>query len=87
MSPKKIGYFLEKFKQLTPPDDFLKTHISQFIEEEIGLCVDKKQINISKKIVYIDAKPLIKNEIFFRKESLLEKINKTSKGRIIKDIR
>lgn len=84
---KHLSSYLDKFRSITPPDDFLKSHILQLIKNKLGVDIDKKNIEISKGVVYIKTGPSIKNEIFIKKSLLLDEIKEISQKKIIKDIR
>jgi len=66
-----IGEYLKKFTKITPPDDFLKEIILEGVKTEIGIDIDKKNITVSGGIVYIKTSPIIKNEIFMKKEKII----------------
>ncbi len=77
--------FLNKFNDLKPKDDILKEEISNIIFLLLNIKIEKKYINIKNNSIYIKTSNIIKNEIFFKKSEILNKINiKTNK--ILKNI-
>ena len=84
---KHLSSYLDKFRNIVPPDDFLKSYILQLIKNKLGVDIGKKNIEISKGVVYIKTGPSIKNEIFIKKSFLLDEIKEISQKKIIKDIR
>lgn len=83
-----IENLLNKFRNITPPDDLVKTEISRIFSEKIKLEIDKKKIKVINGIAYIDASPAVKSAIFTGKSNILKEINsQLNKKEIIKDIR
>lgn len=82
-----VIHYLSKFKKISPPDDFLKKEISILIEKEIGIPIQKKNVEINRGIIFIKEKPIIKNEIFLNKKNILEKIRIISVDKKIYDIK
>ena len=87
MDIKKIGDYLSKFSNLTPPDDSLKNHIQELLKEELRVEIKKEDIKITNSIIYLTTPSVVKNEIFLQKKSLLLKINSFSKKRSLHDIK
>lgn len=69
-----INNFLEKFKKLTPPDDDIKEEIIEIISSLFKKEIDKKQIAIKNSVIYIESDPVLKNEIFMKKQFILSKL-------------
>ena len=84
---KGIESFLEKFKKLLKYDREIKKIIIEVVKNIIGVEVKEEDIKIQNKILYIKANPYIKNEIFIKKDLILERLKKSLKNKIIKDIR
>jgi len=79
--------YLSKFAKLTPPDDSLKKFFIRLVEKELKITLDKKSLKLQNKIFYLTASPIIKNEIFLKKNILLEKLKVFSPNETINDIR
>ena len=84
---RNIAYYLEKFKKFSPPDDYLKNSIKQILESEMEIFIGKENIEIRQGVIYIKESPLIKNEIFLKKDFILEKIKDSAGKRMVKDIK
>ncbi len=82
-----IGSFLEKFKNITPPDDFLKKTFISVVKEETGIEVPRKDIKITHGVIYLSASPTIKSELYIKKSLLLKRISAALSKEQISDIR
>ena len=71
-----IGLFLEKFKIITPPDDFIKKTVIEVIKNKTNIDIVRDTIKIEGAIVYMTVSSVVKNELYMRKKDLLEEINK-----------
>jgi len=86
MSFGKISNFLDKFKKLTPPDYLIKVSLFEIVKSELGIELNKENIKVNNFVIFIKEKPIIKNEIYFKKEIILNKLNKELSIKI-KDIK
>ena len=84
---KEIESFLEKFKKLLRYDREIKKTITEIIKNSVNIYIKESEIKIQNKVLYIKANPYIKNEIFIKKDLILERLKKSLKNKIIKDIR
>ncbi len=66
-----LGYFLDKYRSLVPPDDFLKEATADVIFRVIGKPLDKKMLSVRNNKIYIKASPAVKNQIFLHKQKIL----------------
>ncbi|MCR4330518.1 MAG: hypothetical protein NUV49_01395 [Patescibacteria group bacterium] len=82
-----IENFLKRFTLLTPPDDAIRRGVQEVLEKEIGVFVEKKNISIHNNIIYIKTKPLFKNEIFIKKQSILKELEKKFHQKTPRDIK
>jgi len=78
-----IEKYLERFKTITPPENITKKHIIHSIEEKTGILLKNKNIKIQNATVFIKTNPFIKNEIFYRKNEIIDFYNKVSGGKKI----
>lgn len=51
-----------------------KDAIRKIIGEEIGKEISKKDIEIKNNIIYLNIKPIYKNEIFLKQEKILQRL-------------
>lgn len=84
-----IGNFLEKFKNITPPDKFVKDVLIGVVKDTVNIDIEKDNIDVRNGTIFITVDPIIKSEIFFKKseiiKSLTEKLKKYKKT--IREIR
>lgn len=78
-----IGKYLEKFKILGNSRFFLRDTVKDSIKEICGIDIDPKDIFIKEGLARISTKPIIKNEIFLKKQKILESINTKSEQKIL----
>ena len=60
-----IKLYLERFKNLRPPDDQLKTLLVGIIKDECGVVLDKKNLVVSNWSLFIKAPAAAKNEVYY----------------------
>ena len=87
MSVKKINTALEKYKKITPPDEFVRTSVAEIIRRMIGADISIKDISIRRAVVYVHVKPIFKNEIYIKKRDILNAINTRCPQIKIEDVR
>jgi hypothetical protein len=84
-----ISDYLAKFKNITPPDKFVKDELVSVVKDVVGVEIEKGDIDVRNGTIFLSVDPLIKNEIFLRKgevmESLKEKLRAYKKT--VRDIR
>jgi hypothetical protein len=81
-----IDIFLKKFRKLTPPDSYIREIISSVIFNNLKIKINIKKIAIKNNIIYIKEKPVIKNEIFIHKKTILKEIKKKLKNKTFNNI-
>ncbi len=78
-----ISGFFDKFLQLSATNDFLKKTVADAIFSVTGFQLDLKDIEISGKKAKIKQSPVLKTELFLKKEKILQKLlelkNETTK--------
>ncbi|MCR4284085.1 MAG: hypothetical protein NUV64_02075 [Parcubacteria group bacterium] len=84
---KTLSPFLEKFKSLKIPKEAIVDDIMEIILNKTGIKLEKENIVVNKPTVFIKANPMIKNEIFFKKQQILEELEKQFYSKTIIDIR
>ena len=87
MSVKKINITLEKYKKITPPDEFVRTSVAEVIHRLVGVDIPIKDISMRRAVVYIRTKPIFKNEIYIKKRDILNAINVQCPQTKIEDVR
>jgi len=69
-----IEGFLERFRSFTPPNNVIREAVIGILKKETGVLVDKKHISVVNNIVYVKTKPIIKNEVFIKKQEILKEL-------------
>ncbi|MDP3725755.1 MAG: hypothetical protein Q8R36_00985 [bacterium] len=82
-----ISSFLEKFKNIAPPDDFLKKTFISVVKDETGIEVLCGDIKITHGTIYLSASPTIKSELYIKKPLLLKRMSAALSKEQISDIR
>ena len=81
--------FLDRFRNLTPPDQFIKKECISVIKNRLNVEIKKEDISIKNNIIYINTSSTIKSELFIKKEDLLKELSEciSKYNRNIIDIR
>lgn len=66
-----ISGFLEKFKKFDQSKTLQTENIIKSIEKVVGVTVDKKSLVIKNGVLSIHGSPVLRQEIFLKKENLL----------------
>ena len=83
-----ISELLEKFKKILQTDTQVKDLFVRVLKGELNYDADAKNITLKDGIIYMSDKPIVKNEVFMKKEKILMKLNQLlPKGKKIIDIR
>jgi hypothetical protein len=77
-----IGKYLEKFKTLSFSRNYFKNIVVEAVKEFCKIEIDTKNINIKEGVVRVNERPIVKNEIFLKKEKILRLIKEKSQGKI-----
>ena len=87
MSINNIDGFLERFKKLKPTDLHIKESLIWIIKDVYGTTLKNEEIKVSKDIIFLNIHPTFKTELFFKRNEILERLNKEIKPLVIKDIK
>jgi len=87
MDIKNISEFLDKFKNILSKGYGLRDVIIVSVKDITGLDIKIEKIKISNDTAFIKTSPVIKSEIYLKKEKILQKINSNFKYPVLKDIR
>ena len=85
---KKITSLLNKLKNITPPDIFIRKTLIKIIESNLGFKVSIEKVFFNQKtgIITLKINSLEKTVLFLKKGLIIEKINQSLKENLIKDI-
>lgn len=78
--------FLEKAKKSLLGNQTLKEDIVSVIKEKTGIELLNKDISIINKKIKISAHPVIKNEIFLKKVTIISSLKEKQKNLLIEGI-
>jgi hypothetical protein len=85
-----IAKYLEKFTKLSTSRSFLRESVASSIKEVCGFDIDPSKIDEKEGIVRISERPIIKSEIFLKKQKILKsiesKIGLPGQGKKVTDI-
>ena len=86
---KLVGDFLSRFKNLTPPNDSIKTALIESVRENIGVSISKNAVRLAQNTAFISSSSIIKNTIQINRGKILESLyEKTPKAKdFVRDIR
>lgn len=67
-----IGKYLEKFTVLSTSRNYLRESVVSSIKEVCGFDIDQSKIDEKEGIIRISERPIIKSEIFLKKQKILK---------------
>lgn len=67
-----IAIYLDKFKNIESESLIFKKNIILCLESVLKINIDKKNIKINNKIVYLNVNPILKSEIFINKKRIIK---------------
>jgi len=70
-----ISIYLDKFKNIESKSSVLKNIIIDSVKNVLKADIDKKNIEIKNGIIYLKVNPVLKNEIFINKNSIIRELN------------
>lgn len=77
MAWSSLGNYLDKFRRIKAPKDFLKDKISLTIKDILKFEIELKDIEVRGAVIFIRTNnAALKNVIFLNKEKILEKLSK-----------
>lgn len=88
MAWENIGRFLERFSNLRPPKKFIQEETAKAIKSVVNIEINPDEIEERGGVVYIKTKnSSLKNEIFLKKEKILNSLKERAGSRAPKDLR
>ena len=80
-----IAKYLEKFKVMSCSRDFVRNSLADSIKQICHIEIDPKKIDIKGGLARINERPIIKSEIFLKKDKILKSLSEEV-GEKVKDI-
>jgi hypothetical protein len=71
---QNLGSFFDKFKNIITGTKFQKDAIVSIVNSISKTSIKDTNVNVKDHIIYITAHPLIRNEIFMRKQKILSEL-------------
>ncbi|MFA6430632.1 MAG: hypothetical protein WC229_03105 [Candidatus Paceibacterota bacterium] len=78
-----IAKYLEKFTVLANSRHFLRDSVQGAIKEICGIEIDPKKIEVKDFVARINERPIIKSEIFLKKNRILSSLKDKTGGKVI----
>lgn len=73
----EVKDLLVRFSGLLQNSEGKKIFIQETIKEVTGISINSEDIKIKNGTIFLNTKPIYKNEIFFKKEEIFSKLKKT----------
>jgi len=70
-----ISIYLDKFKNIESKNSVLIKIIIDSVKNILKVDIDKKNIQIKNGVIYLKVNPVLKNEIFINKNSLIRELS------------
>lgn len=83
----EIKDLLNKFNKILLSEEGKKETVRQAISSVLGQEIDSKDIKIKNNIIYLNIKPIYKNEIFIKQEKILSLLQDSFGDKAPKNIR
>lgn len=80
---------MEKFKNITPPDKFVKDVFIGVVKDAVNIELEKDNLDVRNGTIFISIDPIIKSEIFLKKTEIMKNLTEKLEGykKTIRDIR
>ena len=72
----KVGNLLDRYSHLAPPDLSVRQIVCECVQKELGIKIPLQRISIDRRQIFIQASPVVRNEIMMRKIKILEEISR-----------
>ncbi len=73
----EIKDLLLRFNNLLLSEEIKKASIAEVLKQTVGLHIEPGDIKIKNNIIYLNIKPIYKNEILLKEEEIFLKLKKT----------
>ncbi len=71
----EIKDLVYRFKNILLSAEFKIVSIQKVIFEVVNININKEDIKLRNNIVYLNIKPIYKNEVFLKKQKILERLS------------
>jgi hypothetical protein len=73
----EIKDLLNKFSDILLSEEVKKKSIKDIISEVVRVNIKNEDIKIKNNVIYLDIKPIYKNEIFLKRDEILSKLQES----------
>lgn len=73
---RSIDSFFERVRKVLGNDTYTRSVVSEVLSESLGVSFDSRNISIHGAKVSLTTTPLIRGEIYMKKEKILTEINR-----------
>jgi hypothetical protein len=73
----EIKDLLERFGNILLKEELKKEAIKEILSKAINFEIKKEDIKIKNGVVYLKIKPIYKNEIFLKKDQIIQEVEKS----------
>lgn len=87
MDYNHIKNYLDKFRNILFSKDETYRIISEIIQKNTSILIEKKNIQIKGSLIHIKASPLVKGEILMKKDKILSDLSQVLTQVSFKEIR
>ncbi|MBI2631126.1 hypothetical protein HYW73_02845 [Candidatus Nomurabacteria bacterium] len=83
----EIKDLLSRFSNILLSEEGKKESVRKIVGEVIGIDIQKEKIKIKNNVIYLNVKPIYKNEIFLKQEKIFTKLEEAFGKKSPKNIR
>lgn len=83
----EIKDLLARFEKILTGGEIKKELIVDIVAEITGVIIKKEDLKLQNGVLYLNIKPIYKNEIFIKKEKLLSRLESAFGQKAPKDVR
>ncbi|MES2087941.1 MAG: hypothetical protein V4467_03020 [Patescibacteria group bacterium] len=73
---EKISFFLEKFKTLGLGDILTKRLFAEQVEKVLNIKLNKDDVSLRDGVIYVKAHPVLKSELYMKKQLVIDELSK-----------
>jgi hypothetical protein len=73
---KTINLLLQRFKNISPPDDSVRKKFKEIVFKKYGFELNIKKIKVQNNIIYFAAPSVLKQEVILDKRNIINQLNK-----------
>ena len=83
----EIKDLLNRFSKIIETGEGNKKFITETIKEVTGILIETKDLKVKNGTIYLNIKPIYKNEIFLKKDQIFSKLKESLGKKSPKDFR